>query len=59
MEEVAVRRAVGGPDSRAGELLHQVQEEPEVALADALKSTMAQVIADRLWPPAVTGSQLR
>jgi hypothetical protein len=56
---LAVRRAVGGPDTRAGDLLQQVQQEPETPLADTLKSTMAQVIADRLWPPAVAGPSLR
>jgi len=56
---LTVRSAVGGPNSRSAELLHEVQHAPEPPLLDALKSTMAQVIADRLWPPAVTGPQLR
>jgi len=56
---LAVRRTVGGPSSRAGDLLREVQQAPESPLADALKSTMAQVIADRLWPAAATGPKLR
>jgi GGDEF domain-containing protein len=56
---LTVRSAVGGPKSRAAELLQEVQHAPETPLGDALKSTMAQVIAHRLWPPAVTGPQLR
>jgi GGDEF domain-containing protein len=56
---LTVRRIVGGPESRAGEMLREVQVAPEAPLADSLKSTMAQVIADRLWPPAVTGPPLR
>jgi GGDEF domain-containing protein len=56
---LTVRRAVGGPSTRAADLLREVQLTPETALADALKPTMAQVIADRLWPPATTGSSLR
>jgi len=56
---LTARSAVGGPNSRAAELLRDVQHAPETVLADALKPTMAQVIADRLWPPAVTGPQLR
>ena len=56
---LSIRRVVGGPESRAADLLRQVQQEPEMALAEALKSSMAQVIASRLWPPAVTGPSLR
>jgi hypothetical protein len=56
---LSVRRIVGGPESRSGEMLRNVQLAPEAPLADSLKSTMAQVIADRLWPPAVTGPSLR
>ena len=56
---LAVRRTVGGPSSHAGDLLREVQQAPESPLADALKSTMAQLIADRLWPAAATGPKLR
>jgi hypothetical protein len=56
---LTVRRVVGGPESRAADLLRQVQQEPELALADARRATKAQVIADRLWPPAVAGPSLR
>jgi GGDEF domain-containing protein len=56
---LTVRRVVGGPNTRAAELLAEVARAQEVALVDALKSTMAQVIADRLWPPAVTGPSVR
>jgi len=56
---LAVRRAVSGPDSRARDLLRQAQQAPEVLLSDARKSTMTQVIASRLWPPAVATPPLR
>ena len=56
---LTVRRIVGGPESRAGEMLRDVQLAPEAPLADVLKATMSQVIVDRLWPPAVTGPPLR
>ena len=56
---LTVRSLVGGPNTRAAALLNDVQRAPETALGDALKPTMAQVIADRLWPPAVSSSHLR
>jgi hypothetical protein len=56
---LTVRRVVGGPSTRAADLLREVQHSPETSLVDALKPTMAQVIADRLWPPAVTGPSVR
>jgi hypothetical protein len=56
---LSVRRVVGGPESRAGDLLRQVQQEPETPLADVRKSMKPQVIASRLWPPAVAGPSLR
>jgi len=56
---LTVRRVVGGAESRAADLLRQVQQEPEMLLADAMKATKPQVIADRLWPPAVPASPLR
>jgi hypothetical protein len=56
---LSVRRVVGGPESRAGDLLRQVQHAPETPLADVRKSMKPQVIASRLWPPAVAGPSLR
>jgi GGDEF domain-containing protein len=56
---LTVRRAVGGPSTRAADLLRDVQHSSETSLPDALRPTTAQVIADRLWPPAVTGPSVR
>jgi len=56
---LTLRRAVGGPGSRAADLLRQLDDEPEMALAEARKPTNAQVIASRLWRPTVAGPQLR
>jgi GGDEF domain-containing protein len=52
---LTVRSAVGGPNSRAAELLQEVRQSPETLLLDALKPTKA----DRLWGSAVSGSPLR
>jgi GGDEF domain-containing protein len=52
---LTVRSAVGGPNSRAADLLQEVRLSPETLLLDALKPT----VADRLWGSAVSGSQLR
>jgi len=56
---LTVRRVVGGPESRAADLLRAVQQQPETPLAEVRKSTTAQVIAARLWSPAVVGPSLR
>ena len=52
---LTVRSAVGGPNTRAAELLHEVRHSAETLLLDALKPT----VANRLWGTAVSTSQLR
>jgi GGDEF domain-containing protein len=52
---LTVRSAVGGPSSRAADLLQEVRHSPETLLLDALKPT----VADRLWRSAAPTSQLR